>query len=275
MKYTTNDGLKLHKNQWPVKDPKAILLLVHGLGEHSGRYEYHQLAESFNEAGFGMVSFDHRGSGRSEGLVAHIDRFTQLTEDLNLVAIQERTDGVPFILLSHSLGGLIATRYLIDHEDHPFDMAIFSAPAVKADDSMAPLLRKIAPIVSKLFPKLPAAKLAQNMISKDKSVRDRYQADDLIYKGKVRARKGYETLKSMHYILDKFDKINIPTLIMHGADDKITDPIGSQTLFDGVSSKDKTLKYYEGLYHEIFNEPEREEVISDVVAWITDRIETV
>lgn len=271
MTYTTTDGLKLHKNEWPIDNPKAILLLVHGLGEHSGRYEYHQLAKSLNKAGFGMVSFDHRGSGRSEGLVAHIDRFTQLTDDLNIVAHKEQKQGVPFILLSHSLGGLIATRYLIDHSDHPFDMAIFSAPAVKADDSMAPLLRKIAPIVSKFFPKLPAAKLAQNMISKDKAVRDRYQADDLIYKGKVRARKGYETLKSMHYIMDKFENISIPTLIMHGEDDKITDPIGSQNLYEGISSEDKTLKYYEGLYHEIFNEPERQEVISDVVAWINDR----
>lgn len=272
MTYTTTDGLKLHKNEWPVDNPKAIILLVHGLGEHSGRFEYQELAKDLNKNDFSMTSFDHRGSGRSEGLVAHIDRFTQLTEDLALVANAEKIDDVPYILLSHSLGGLIATRYLIDHENHPFDMAIFSAPAVKADDSMAPILRKIAPIVSKLFPKLPAAKLAQNMISKDPKVRERYQSDDLIYKGKVRARKGYETMKTMEYIKDKFDRIKLPILIMHGADDKITDPIGSQNLYDGIISADKALKYYEGLYHEIFNEPEREEVIADVVSWINDRI---
>lgn len=272
MQYTTSDGLKLHRNEWPIDNPKALLLLVHGLGEHSGRYEYNQLAKDVNDAGFGMVSFDHRGSGKSDGLVAYIDRFTQLTDDLAIVAKTEKPKDIPFILLSHSLGGLIATRYLIDHKDHPFDMAIFSAPAVKADDSMAPLLRKIAPIISKILPKLPAAKLAQNMISKDPVVRDRYQADPLIYKGKVRARKGYETMKCMEYILDKFDKIRLPVLIMHGVDDKITDPIGSQTLYDGISSKDKTLHYYEGLYHEIFNEPERAEVLTDMFAWITKRL---
>lgn len=271
MHYTTSDNLKLHKNSWTVDHPKAVLLLVHGLGEHSGRYEYIQLAKYLNHAGYSMISFDQRGGGKSEGLVAHIDRFTQLTEDLAMVADVEKPD-VPYILLSHSLGGLIATRYLIDHVDHPFDMAVFSAPAVKADDSMAPLLRKIAPIISKFFPKLPAAKLAQNMISKDPAVRDRYQADPLIYKGKIRARKGYETLKSMEYILDKFDQINVPVLIMHGADDKITDPIGSQMLYDGVSSVDKTLKYYEGLYHEIFNEPEREIVLADMTNWIATRL---
>jgi len=272
MHYTTSDGLKLHRNVWPIDNPKAILLLEHGLGEHSGRYEYQQLAKDLNSAGYSMVSFDHRGSGRSEGLVAHIDRFTQLTDDLAMVAKAEHQKNIPNILLSHSLGGLIATRYLIDHKDHPFDMAIFSAPAVKADDSMAPLLRKIAPIISKLFPKLPAAKLAQNMISKDPAVRDRYQADSLIYKGKVRARKGYETMKCMEYILDKFDRIQLPILIMHGGDDKITDPIGSQTLYDGVTSPDKTLKYYDGLYHEIFNEPERAEVLIDMFAWISKRL---
>ena len=272
MSYTTADNLKLHKNSWTVNKPKAVLLLVHGLGEHSGRYEYLQLAKDFNAAGYSMISFDHRGSGRSEGLVAHIDRFTQLTEDLAMVANAEKPEGVPYILLSHSLGGLIATRYLIDHSDYPFDMAIFSAPAVKADDSMAPLLRKIAPIISKFFPKLPAAKLAQNMISKDPEVRDRYQADDLIYKGKIRARKGYETLKSMEYVLGKFDRIKLPVLIMHGADDKITDPIGSQLLYDGVSSEDKKLKYFDGLYHEIFNEPEREEVFKYTIDWMGSRL---
>jgi len=272
MTYTTSDNLILHKNSWTIKNPKAILLLVHGLGEHSGRYEYQQLANDFNAAGFSMISFDHRGSGRSEGLVAYIDRFTQLTDDLAMVANAERPEGIPYILLSHSLGGLIATRYLIDHHDHPFDMAIFSAPAVKADDSMAPLLRKIAPIISKLLPKLPAAKLAQHMISKDPAVRDRYQADDLIYKGKVRARKGYETMKCMEYVMDKFDQIQLPVLIMHGADDKITDPIGSQMLYDGISADDKTLKYYDELYHEIYNEPERDEVIRDTISWIESRL---
>jgi len=103
-------------------------------------------------------------------------------------------------------------------------------------------------------------------------VRDRYQADSLIYKGKVRARKGYETMKCMEYILDKFDRIQLPILIMHGGDDKITDPIGSQTLYDGVTSPDKTLKYYDGLYHEIFNEPERAEVLIDMFAWISKRL---
>ena len=272
MYYTTRDNLNLHKNSWTVDNPKAVLILVHGLGEHSGRYEYVQLAKDFNAAGYSLVSFDHRGSGKSGGLVAHIDRFTQLTDDLAMVANAEKPDRVPYILLSHSLGGLIATRYLIDHLDHPFDMAIFSAPAVKADDSMAPLLRKIAPVISKIFPKLPAAKLAQNMISKDVIVRDRYQADPLIYKGKVRARKGYETMKCMEYILDKFDRIKLPVLVMHGADDKITDPIGSQTLYDGISSSDKILKYYDGLYHEIFNEPERDEVINDTLNWIATRL---
>ncbi len=272
MAYITKNGLKLHKNEWLVDGAKALILLVHGLGEHSGRYEYHQLAKDFNKAGYSVTSFDHRGGGRSEGLVAHIDRFTQLTDDLAIVANAEKPNGIPFILLSHSLGGLIATQYLIDHTDHPFDMAIFSAPAVKADDSMAPILRKIAPIMSKFFPKLAAAKLAQNMISKDPKVRDRYQADPLIYKGRIRARKGYETLKSMEYISDKFAAINLPILVMHGSDDKITDPIGSQMLHDGVSSKDNTLKYFDDLYHEIFNEPERGDVIKYAVDWIGERL---
>lgn len=270
--YRTSDGLKLHKNEWLIDQPKAMILLVHGLGEHSGRYEYQQLAKAFNIAGYSVTSFDHRGGGRSDGLVAHIDRFTQLTEDLAMVADAEKPNSIPFILLSHSLGGLIATRYLIDYQNHPFDLAIFSAPAVKADDSMAPLLRKIAPIVSKFFPKLPAAKLAQNMISKDSEVRERYQADPLIYKGKVRARKGYEVMKSMEYVMDRFSYINTPVLIMHGAADKITDPIGSQLLYDGVSSIDKTLKYFDGLYHEIFNEPERTEVISYTINWIEEHL---
>ena len=99
------------------------------------------------------------------------------------------------------------------------------------------------------------------MISKDPEVRSRYQSDPLIYKGKIRARKGYEVMMSMEYVMERFTAIDLPILVMHGVDDKITDPLGSQMLFDGVSSNDKSLKYFDGLYHEIFNEPERVEVM--------------
>ena len=272
MGYITSDNLNLYKNEWLVINPKAIILLLHGLGEYSGRYEYNQLAKSFNRAGISVTSFDFRGGGKSDGLVGHIDRFIQLTEDLAMIAEAEKPKDIPFVLLSHSLGGLIATRYLIDYKDHPFDMAIFSAPAVKSDDRMAPILRKIAPIISKLFPKLPAAKFAQDMISKDPEVRSRYQSDPLIYKGKIRARKGYEVMMSMEYVMERFTAIDLPILVMHGVDDKITDPLGSQMLFDGVSSNDKSLKYFDGLYHEIFNEPERVEVIDYTIDWIGERL---
>lgn len=268
--YTTKDNHMLYKHAWPVENPKAKVLIVHGLAEHGGRYA--DLAKDLNKAGYSCVSFDHRGNGRSSGLVAHIESFDQLTSDLALVASKEHEPNVPFILLSHSLGGLICSKYLIDHPDHPFQLAVFSAPAVKPDDSMAPILRKFAGIASALFPKLPAAKLESQYISRDPEVRRKYNSDPLIYRGKVRARKGYEILKAMEYISERFDQIKLPILVMHGQDDKITDPAGTQALFDGAASKDKSIKYYDELYHEIFNEPERDEVIADTVAWMNARV---
>ena len=273
MSYITTDKLKLQGYRWEIRDPKALILIVHGLAEHSGRYG--DLAKSLNKEGYSVIGFDSRGSGKSEGLVAHIDSFDQLTRDLDVVARQEQPTNIPFVLLGHSLGGLINTRYLIDFSDHPFDMAIFSAPAVKPDDKMAPLLRKAARLISALFPKLPAATLESKYISRDPNVRAKYLADSLIYKGKIRARKGYEIMKSMSYVRDRFVRIKLPILILHGTDDKIIDPHGSQLLYDGVSSENKTLKYYKSLYHEIFNEPERFEVIEDTVNWLNSVIATI
>lgn len=270
MHYTNKDQIKLYRHEWSVPTPKAKILILHGLAEHAGRYE--ELAKELNHANYTVISYDQRGNGRSGGLVAHIDSYSQLTDDLDMVSRKEKVERLPFILLSHSLGGLTAARYLVDCQDHPYDMAIFSAPAVLPDDDMAPLLRKVAGIVSRLFPKLPAARLPQDMISKDPEVRARYQSDPLIYRGKIRARKGYEIMKCMNYVANRFEHIDVPILIMHGSDDKITDPKGSQLLYDGVSSTDKSIQYYEGLYHEIFNEPERKQVIADTIAWMDDRV---
>lgn len=270
MSYTTKDGHVLHRHEWPIDNPKAKVLIVHGLAEHGARYG--ALAKDLNKAGYSCVSFDHRGNGKSTGLVAHIDSFDQLTSDLALVASKEYDAKMPFILLSHSLGGLISTKYLIDHPDHPFSMAVFSAPAVKPDENMAPILRKFAPIISAIFPKLPAAKLESKYISRDPEVRAKYNSDPLIYRGKVRARKGYEILKAVEYIYTRFAEVKLPILVMHGTDDQITDPEGTQALYDGASSSDKSIKYYDGLYHEIFNEPERDQVIADTVAWMDARV---
>lgn len=272
MSYTTNDNLTLFRHEWNIDNPKAKILLVHGLAEHAGRYV--ELASKLNAAGYAVVSFDQRGNGKSSGVRAHIDSFTQLTSDLDMIAKREHIAGLPYILLSHSLGGLITSRYLIDYTDHPFDMVAFSAPAVKADDDMAPLLRKIAGLVSAIFPKLPAAKLESQYVSSDPEEVKKYNNDPLIYHGKVRARKGYEIMKSMAYILDKFDRITIPALIMHGTADKLTDPQGSQMLYDGISSMDKTIKYYDGFYHEIFNEPKRSEVYANLIEWLDQRVNT-
>jgi alpha-beta hydrolase superfamily lysophospholipase len=130
----------------------------------------------------------------------------------------------------------------------------------------------MAGILSLLLPKIGTTILDASAISRDKAVVDAYVSDPLVYRGKIRARLGAELIKTMHELPAKMPEINLPILIMHGAADQLSDPKGSQMLFERAGSKDKTLKLYDGFYHEIFNEPKRERVFKDVEAWLTTHI---
>jgi alpha-beta hydrolase superfamily lysophospholipase len=165
------------------------------------------------------------------------------------------------------MGSTIAIAYAIEHQSE-LNGLIVSGTTLKAGASINRVTILMAKILSILAPKMGVSALDANLISRDKAVVDAYVHDPLNYTGKLRARWGTELLKTMIRLQSKISELSLPILIMQGSADRISDPSSSTMLFDGVKSKDKTLKLYEGFYHEIFNDPERQQVFLDMEAWL-------
>lgn len=265
------NGIEVLTHTWETDSPIGKVIIIHGYGEHAARYG--ETAGRLNRAGYSVYSYDRRGEGASEGKRASIKRFDTQVEDFVLFKDRIDTESLPTYLMGHSLGGLIAVKYLIDYQPDDIRGVILSSPLLKPDDDMAPILQKIAPIVASLLPWMPSVKLDVNLISRDANEVKKYIDDPLIYHGATNAKTGYEFLKAMSYVQSNFSKFEYPFLVMHGSEDKITDPKGSQMLYDGSSSKDKTIKIFEGLYHETMREPEKEMFFESVTSWLKTRKE--
>jgi lysophospholipase len=169
------------------------------------------------------------------------------------------------------MGGTIATAYAPEHQKELAGL-ILSGSSLIATASVSPALLAIAGIISALLPKMGVTVLDASTISRDKAVVDAYVNDPLVYRGKLPARMGAELARMWKTLPEQMPKIKLPILIMHGSADQLSDPAGSKLLYERVSSKDKTLKLYDGFYHEIFNEPEHKQVMADVEAWLTARV---
>lgn len=261
-------NLDIYYQGWlPEADVKAVLLLVHGLGEHSGRYM--NVVDHFVPLGYAVYGLDHIGHGKSGGEREMVDSFDDFTETLAIFykLVADFQAGKPIFILGHSLGGLITSNYLLDHQDD-FKGAIISGPAVKVGDDISQLTITMGKILSKIAPKAGLIALDVDSISRDPDVVDAYVNDPLVFHGKTPARLAAEMLSAMIRVNAEASKIRLPIIIVHGAADSMADPDGSQNLYDQASSKVKTLKIYDGLYHEVFNEPERVQVLKDVEEWL-------
>jgi len=272
-KFSGYKNLNLYYQCWlPDKDLKAAILVVHGLAEHSGRYS--NLAHYLVTRGYAVYALDHRGHGKSEGLRCYIERFSDYLEDLKIFSdfVHSQHRGVKVFLLGHSMGGTIATAYFINHQDE-FAGLILSGALLKAGSSTSWLQIFIARLLSTLLPKMGVAVIDASAISRDKAVVNAYINDPLVYQGKIRARLGAELINIMQKELpQKMSEITLPILIMYGTADRLSNPEGSNLLYEMVRSNDKTLKRYEGWYHEIFNEPEHEQVWVDMEEWLVRHI---
>ncbi len=264
------EGVSLYEQWWlPDNESKAIIVIVHGIAEHSGRYAH--VAEYFCRHGYGVGSFDLIGHGRSSGKKGYIDSFPRLLEDLDFFIhrAKQHAPDRPMFLLGHSMGSGIVARYMIDGDLKGIHGAVLSGPMVMIGSSVPPALLKAARVLGALTPKLPVLKLDNTTVSRDPAVRERYDTDPLNYRGKLHARTGDQINRSLQYIQANMDKINLPMLIVVGSEDKLVDPAGARLLYEKASSKDKTLKVYEGLYHEVLNEPEKEQVMDEILSWIS------
>ena len=267
-------GTNLYYQGWlPEGRSVAVLLIVHGLAEHSGRYG--NVVDHFVPLGYAVYGIDHPGHGHSDGPRVYVERFQDFLDPLQvfLGRIRKWQPETPIFLVGHSLGGLITAAYLLDQPDEPAG-AILSAPSVMMPGSVSTLTLLAGKVLSALLPRLGLVRLEAEGVSRDPAVVRAYREDPLVFTGKITARLGTELLQAMGRVLAEAQKIRRPLLILQGAADKLVDPRGAQVLFDRVGSVDKTIKVYEGLYHEVFNEPENDQVLGDVETWLARQLES-
>jgi len=251
----------------PDGDVSAALIIVHGLGEHSGRYV--NMVSHFIPLGYAFYGLDHIGHGKSEGEREMVDRFADYTDTLSIYVnmVKGWQPGKPIILLGQSMGGLIVPYYLLDHQSD-FKAAVIFAPAIKIPDSISPITITVGKILSSIAPKVGILRLDTTGLSHDPDVVKAYVNDPLVFHGKTPARLAAEMLKAMQRVTAEVDEITLSFITLQGSADRIVDPGGAQLLFDKASSKDKAIKIYEGFYHEVFNEPERAIVLKDMETWL-------
>lgn len=259
---------RLYQQTWePDENTRAVVLLVHGLGEHSGRYAH--VADHLTRRGFAVYSLDHYGHGKSDGHAGFVESFSVYLDGVDELAKKARAEhpSLPLFLLGHSMGGLIAAAWLLTNQD-AVRACVLSGPLLKTDQAPSALLLALNRLLSALVPTLPMIELDASGISRDPAVVDAYVNDPLVFHGKLTARLIAELSATMDNTLSRASDIHVPVIFMHGEQDLLTSPSGSKEMFAGVSSEDKTLKLYPGLYHEIFNEPEQDAVLADMSAWL-------
>jgi alpha-beta hydrolase superfamily lysophospholipase len=265
------DTLIFYQAWLPDGEPKAVLPIVHGLGDHSGRYM--NVVNHFVPLGYVVYGVDQIGHGKSGGPREFVESFDDFSHTLTayLAMVKEWQPGKPIFLLSHSIGGLIATYYLLDHQAE-FQGAIFSAPVVKVASHITNTTIFLGRSLSILAPKVGVMSVDPSTVSRDPDVVNAYINDPFVFHGKTSARLSAEMLRALTRVSAETNKITLPFLAMQGGADRLVDPDGAQILYEKAGSKDKTLKIYEGLYHEIFNEPEHERVLGDVETWLAARV---
>lgn len=263
------DGLAIYHQSWlPAEDPHAVILLVHGLGEHSGRYRH--VAAALTGAGYAVHALDHRGHGQSGGKRVFARSYTELTDDLAAFRahVEAQHPGVPLVVLGHSMGGNLAVGHVLDHQDGITGLAL-SGPALKVGDELTPTKIKIFTLVAKVAPGVRPEGLDADAISRDPEVVEAYRADPSVYTGKITAGLGAALIGAMGRFPARYEELRLPVLLMHGTDDRLADIEGSRQLERLAVNADVTAHYYDGLYHEVFNEPEQDQVIADLLEWLS------
>jgi alpha-beta hydrolase superfamily lysophospholipase len=265
-------GVRIVYDVWtPDTPPRAVVVLSHGLGEYARRYDH--VAQRFGEAGLVTYALDHRGHGRSGGKRMLVRDITEFTADFDtLVGIAKREHpALKCIVLGHSMGGGIVFAYGVERPDN-YDLMVLSGPAVAAQDLVNPMMAIAAKGLGVLLPGLPVQELDESLISRDPAVVEAYRTDPLVYHGRVPAGIGRALLQVGETMPQRAPALTAPLLVVHGSDDRLIPVDGSRRLVECVGSTDVELKVYPGLYHEVFNEPERDQVLDDVVSWITKRL---
>ena len=261
---STRDGLSQLQRRWEVPSPKAAVLVVHGIGEHSGRYLH--VGAALAKAGYDVLAYDNRGFGQSGGRRAFVETWDHYLDDVEDLLVERRRLGVPVVLLGHSMGGLISASYLVSSRPDP-DLAVLSAPALAAE--VPQWQRMAAPVLGRYAPRLfVKSKLDGALLSRDPVVQEAYIEDPLVIAGAT-AGLGMAMLTAMEETSANIDRVSVPTYVLHGDSDRLVPPHASEGL-GRLANVERRL--WAGVRHEAFNEPEQNEVLTELRSWLDDQV---
>jgi alpha-beta hydrolase superfamily lysophospholipase len=265
-------GVRIVYDTWTPDAPaRGVVVLAHGYAEHARRYDH--VAQRFGDAGLIVYALDHRGHGRSGGKRVYLRDISEYTGDFHTlvgIAADEHPD-LPRIVLGHSMGGGVVFAY---GAEHPGDYAamVLSGPAVYAQSAVKPWLVTVAKLLGRIAPGVPVEQLDADAVSRDPEVVAAYKADPLVYQGKLPAGIARGLFTVGETMPQRAGAVTAPLLVVHGEKDTLIPVEGSDRLVECVGSRDVHLKVYPGLFHEVFNEPERDVVLDDVISWIEVRL---
>jgi acylglycerol lipase len=260
---------QLHMRSWRPEAPRAVVVICHGVNSHSGQYLW--TGERLAAAGFAVYAYDHRGRGKSAGRRFYIDDIGDYTEDLGtfISLAKSREPGRKIFLLGHSAGGVVSCTWALDQHAELAgficESFAFQVPAPAPALALVRLLARIAP-------KLPALKLKMKDFTRDPVALRALESDPLTLGEAQPARTVAALLEATDRMRREFALITLPVLIMHGTADKATMPAGSQFFYEHADSSDKTLKLYDGHFHDLLNDLDKDKVLADVIAWIEARL---
>lgn len=263
-------GLKIATRSWkPEGSPRAVMILVHGLNAHSGYMVWP--GEQFSANGFAAYALDHRGRGKSEGERFFVEKLSDYLEDLHtLVGIaRSENPGLPVYMIGHSAGGVIATSYVYEHQD---EIAGLICHSFAFDVGLPHLVQLALEGIGKLLPHVHVFSLNNADFSRDPAHVERMNTDPLIHKESQPAETARVLLLASDALREHMPNFNVPVFIIHGTEDKATRPAGSQYFYDNAGSSDKTLKLYEGHYHDLLADVDKELVMDDILAWLDERV---
>lgn len=264
----TETGLFYRK--YTVKNATKTMIVVHGLGEHSGRYL--NLVNHFAGKGVNFYLIDNRGHGKSEGKRGHVNHFSEYLDDLRIFVdmVREYQVTEDVYLFGHSMGGVIVSNYLIQRDSY-FTGALLSAPALTLAKPAPAIVNKVSGYISQFRPDLTLANgLDPLALSKDKEVIKAYMSDPLVH-DRITVRWYHEFLNAGQFAIKNADFIKCPVMVMHGERDKIVSQDGSRALYYNLKGRGHELQIYTGLYHELINELEKAQVLQDIETWMETR----
>ncbi|KAF8400887.1 hypothetical protein HHK36_014190 [Tetracentron sinense] len=256
---------------------RGIMIIIHGLNEHSGRYAH--FARQLTACNYGVYAMDWIGHGGSDGLHGYVPSLDHVVADTGAFLEKVKLDnpGMPCFLFGHSTGGAVVLKAAsYSHIEDMLEGIVLTSPALRVKPAH-PIVGAVAPLFSLVVPKFQfkGANKRGIPVSRDPAALVAKYSDPLVYTGPIRVRTGHEILRICSYLVRNMKSVTVPFLVLHGTADKVTDPLASQDLYNEAASEFKDLKLYEGFLHDLLFEPEREEIAWDIINWMEKRLHAV